>query len=332
VSDCISIRYDRPAPCDEWLGVCLCCPYATYFHTPEWAMLFSAYTKGAFQPFPRIITFSDNRRALVPLSYKRHAKGFLKTFLSSPAGTFGGWIARQPLTIGHTKALSNYLQSFSNIVWRENPYDPVLKDIDIKHSTNDFTQTINLQCDYDTIFTAASRAHHKAVRKAIREGVTIVEAKSMEDWQHHFTSYQASLKRWEQAGTIKKRLMPYKWELFRLIAEKPTAHRTLWLAKHNGIIASSVVCFYWNKHAVAWHGSAFEEYFDVRPNNLLYQHMIQDAHKRGYHWFDCNTPGDLQGVIEFKDHLGTERKTSRVLDKSGLVKTIYRGLFDLFHT
>jgi len=331
VSDCISIRYDRPASTEEWLDICTCCSYATYFHTPEWAELISTYTGGTIQPFPRIVTFSDNTTALVPLSYSRHIHGLLKTYVSSPAGTFGGWIARQPLTIVHTKALIDYMQSFGNIVWRENPYDPVLKDVAINHSSYDFTQTINLQCDYGTIFKTASRAHHKAVRKATREEVTIVEAATIEDWQHHFAAYQASLERWKQAGTIKKRLKPYTWELFRLIAEKPPEHRTLWLAMHNDSIVSSVVCFYWNKHAVAWHGSAFAEHFNVRPNNLLYEHMIHDAYKRGYHWFDCNTPGGLQGVIEFKSNLGTEKKTSRFVDKKGPFKTICRGLIDLIY-
>jgi lipid II:glycine glycyltransferase (peptidoglycan interpeptide bridge formation enzyme) len=90
-------------------------------------------------------------------------------------------------------------------------------------------------------------------------------------------------------------------------------------------VAASVICFYWNNHAVAWHGAAFEEFFDLRPNNLLYDHMIRSAFHQGYQWFDCNPAGGLAGVIAFKDNLGALRMQSRIVDQSSLVKKT--GLF-----
>jgi len=312
---------------DEWHSIAEACPYATYFHSPYWARVFSEYSHKTIQPYPRLITFSDNRTALIPLSYQQHAHGLIKTYLSSPAGTFGGWIADAPLTADHAHLLVDYMLSMSNIVWRENPYDTVLNDSVIPQSTDDFTQTVELRLrSWDDILASASRAHHKAVKKAEHAGLTVTQAINIEDWEQHYAAYQASMARWNKAGTTKKRMRPYGWDLFRLMYELPVHHRILWTARCSGAVAASVLCFYWNNHAVAWHGAAYEEFFNLRPNNLLYQSMMQDAHTRGFSWFDCNTPGGLKGVAEFKEHLGTIKLKSRLVDKCGAIKTLYRML------
>jgi hypothetical protein len=327
MSSRLTIVRNEPASDDAWLNACNNCSYATYFHTPHWAHVFASYTHGATSPSPRLITFSDNKTAIVPLSYSKHAGGLIKTWLSSPAGTFGGWISGDHLTSGHTQLLIDYMLSFSNIVWRENPYDTVLQELVIPKATNDFTQTVSLRLrSWADILASASRAHHKAVKKAEQAGVVVTQAHSITDWEQHYTAYQSSMERWNKAGTTKKRVKPYTWDIFRLMYELPPEQRILWLAQCNGDVAASVLCFYWNNHAVAWHGAAHEEYFAIRPNNLLYQSMIQDAHIRGFHWFDCNPAGGLKGVVEFKDHLGTQRIQSRMVDKSGVIKTLYRML------
>jgi hypothetical protein len=311
----IRIVHDSSASQELWTEVASACQYATFFHTPEWADIFFKYSAGRIRPCPRIVTFEDNRSAIIPLSCKQYLHGTFNCHLSSPAGTFGGWISRDNLTPLHTRALVDYMLKRDNVAWRENPYDPFLNTITLPGATEEFTQVIDLTQDASAVHNAASRAHAKALRKARREGVVIREADGISDWERHFKAYELSLVRWEKAGTRKKRLKPYTWDLFKIIFEKKPMYRKLWCACYKGSIAASVLCFYWNNHAVAWHGAALEEFFSVRPNNLLYQHMIDHAREMGYRWFDCNTPGGLKGVIEFKDNLGTLRLKSRFLNK-----------------
>jgi hypothetical protein len=324
----IRIVDDVSASTELWKGVAEACPYATFFHTPEWADIFFKYTAGRIRPSPRAIIFEDNLSAVIPLCCKEYLRGAFHSHLSSPAGTFGGWISGDNLTPRHTRALVDYMLKQGDIAWRENPYDPFLHTIPIPGSTDEFTQTIDLTQGADALFNAASRAHAKALRKAIREGVTIREADGITDWERHFKAYELSLVRWEKAGTAKKRAKPYSWDLFNIIFEKKPFYRKLWCACYKGAIAASVLCFYWNKHAVAWHGAALDEFFGVRPNNLLYQHMIDHAREMGYRWFDCNTPGGLKGVVDFKDNLGTQRLKSRYIyitsKKMKLLQTIKR--------
>jgi hypothetical protein len=217
-----------------------------------------------------------------------------------------------------------------NVSWRENPYDPLLHEVDIPGSVDEFTQIVDLTPSAENNQNAPTRAHAKALRKAVREGVTIHEAESLSHWKEHFRIYEESLVRWEKAGTAKKRFRPYTWDLFKIILDINPACRKLWYAEYKGAMAASVLCFYWNRHAVSWHGGAREEFFGVRPNNLLYQHMIDHARKNGFRWFDCNTPGGLQGVIEFKDNLGTQRIRSRFVDKVSKRKKLGQMIRRLF--
>jgi hypothetical protein len=328
--DSIRIIDDSRASAEYWEETAVACDYATFFHTPAWADVFFRYTGGRLRPAARKIVFEDGRSALIALSGREYAHGAFRQFLSASAGTFGGWISRDSLDRVHSLKLVDYLLGLKNIAWRENPYDPYLSAIDIAGSVEEFTQTIDLTPGGEKNQNAPTRAHAKALRKAVREGVTIHEAEDLSDWEEHFRIYEESLVRWEKSGTAKKRFIPYTWDLFKIIFDKNPACRKLWYARYKGSMAASVLCFYWNRHAVAWHGGAREEFFNVRPNNLLYQHLIDHARKSGFHWFDCNTPGGLQGVIEFKDNLGTQRKRSRFLDKASKGKRLVQKIRRMF--
>ena len=320
----IRIIDDFCASRTQWQETCDACPYATYFHTPEWAELFSAYTRGRLKPVTRKITFDDHRSVIVPLCRIDYVHGVFKIYQSAAAGTFGGWISVDPLGVAHAQTLVEYMLGLGNISWRENPYDPCLREVAIPGSIDDFTQTIDLTKSAAQLIAASSRAHVKALNKARREGVTVKEAEGIDDWLCHYTAYEQSLVRWKNAGTAKKLVKPYTWELFNAIFEKKSPHCKLWCARYKEKIAASVLCFYWNRHAVAWHGAGLEEFFEKRPNNLLYQHIVFHARDNGFSWFDCNTPGGLKGVVEFKDHLGTQRLKSRIVDKISFLRKILR--------
>ena len=66
---------------------------ATYFHSPEWADIWSQHTHGRTRPEPKLVTFSDGRQALLPLCFERRFGGLLSRYVSSPEATFGGWPA-----------------------------------------------------------------------------------------------------------------------------------------------------------------------------------------------------------------------------------------------
>ena len=51
----------------------------------------------------------DGERALLPMSVRRGARGLVRSYHSSAAGTYGGWLTERPLSDEHADTLSNYL-------------------------------------------------------------------------------------------------------------------------------------------------------------------------------------------------------------------------------
>ena len=79
---------------------------------------------GAGRPQPLLASFDDGRRALLPVSLELAASGEVRRALSSPAGTYGGWIAGEPLGTDHAEVLAALLRTrWPGLAWRANPFD-----------------------------------------------------------------------------------------------------------------------------------------------------------------------------------------------------------------
>src|SRR4030095_5310926 len=117
----ISIVDIRSASPVEWDEIWNLCEYATYYHSRKWAEIWNIYTLGAMRPDPKLVTFEDGKKALLPISCETRNKGLVKNYISSPAGTYGGWISSDRLTLDHAVRLSNFLtNTLGNLYWRIN--------------------------------------------------------------------------------------------------------------------------------------------------------------------------------------------------------------------
>jgi hypothetical protein len=317
----------RRAERDEWENTCRGCDYATFFHTPRWVDFFGQANGGAMVPAPETITFSDGTSAILPMACRRYRGGIVQLYWSMPAHMFGGWLSIDALTVEHAKLLAGYLQGLPDLVWRENPYDPILKSVELSSAREDFTQMIDLSEGFESAAQRFDYAHRKAVKKALAAGVSVAEAVRFEEWESYFKLYDASRARWQERNLL--RWEGYSRPLFKAIYESAPSGRKLWLARVKGVPASGILCFYWNRHAVAWHGAGGAEFFMHRPNNLLYEHAIRHAAGAGYRWFDCNPSAGLAGVIEFKKHLGAIPLRSRIVEKKSSVRRLAKHLRDL---
>jgi len=299
-----------------WDAAARACPYATFFHSSHWAAVFCEYTGNAMEPSGRLITFSDRKTAVLTLCRQKKA-GILTSFVSSPAGTYGGWVSADELGEEHTRLLAKRLAAFGNIEWRENPFDPVLRTVEIPASVDDFTQTADLRNGFEAAYARWSRCHVRSKKKAHGFGVTVRQASDINDWKRHYECYRWLRRRWVKATS------DYRWRLFKLLYDAQSPHIILWLAERGDKLLSSVVCFYWNKHAVAWHGAASPEDFAIRANHLMYYEIMKDAAQNGYHWFDMNPSGGNQGVVEFKAHMGMSKIRSRIIiRRKGLLRIL----------
>jgi len=302
----LSITEIRKAYPDEWDEIWQQCDYATYFQSREWAELWSLYSGGKMQPNPLLICFSDSKRLLMPFTDQRTCGGLIKLHISSPAGTYGGWISKDAISKDHAGLVCSYFnKKIANLVWRLNPYDALSKTIVLsgfRVSYDDETQMLHLTNGFEAISGQWAKGRgsiERKARKARKEGVEIRLASSHADWEAYYGVYEDSLRRWAEAASQR-----YGPGLFQAISHSASGFVKLWLAIYNDTVIAGALCFYSKRHAVYWHGAALEEFFPLRATNLLMHEIIRNACEQGYHWFDFNPSGGLEGVKAFKKSFG----------------------------
>jgi len=328
----IAITNIREASSDEWDTIWRACEYATYFHSREWAEIWNVYSDRKIQPHPLLITFSDSKSALLPLTKQNRLKGLISVYLSSSAGTFGGWISQDRIGLSHAELLGDYLTGkLGNLIWRINPYDKsatCLLKKGLKIDCFDETQMLFLNKGFEETckqWTKEQTSLIRAVRKAQKEGVTVKLADTRSDWQTYYRIYEDSLRRWG------KRLDEgYDLRLFETLFTRRSPYIKLWLAMNNGVTLAGALCFYANRHAVYWHGAALEKYLNLRPVNLLMFEIIKDACDNRYSWFDFNPSGGYKGVVAFKNSFGPALLPCPVIERSTALYKIVKMAGRLF--
>lgn len=305
---------------DIWLQFCKESPYATFFHTPYWAQVFEKVNRRC-KAIAKGFVFDSQVKAILPAVTKWNLFPFLKSIAIMPATTFGGWISKGTLKEEEERIINFHFQKYKNIVIRENPYNPFKLAPEKLECIEDFTWVINLERGYKAAWENATDGHRNAVRNAIKKNLNILIGEDLSQWQSYYDIYLNSIKRWKEKKLF--RGVSYNWDFFLALKNLDPSLRKLWLVKHNEKYIAGIICFYWNRHCVVWHGAALREYFSYYPNNFLYDRAIEDAAKNEYIWFDCNPSGGLEGVNNFKKYLGAKPLRSRVFVKySTLLKVI----------
>jgi lipid II:glycine glycyltransferase (peptidoglycan interpeptide bridge formation enzyme) len=313
----IKISNIRPANHSEWDRTWEECDYATYFQSREWAEIWENYTNGKCSPKAKIIVFSDGKKVVLPLSVEKQLNGLSTCYVSSPAGTFGGWISLDNLSEIHVYHLTNYLiTKCKNLIWRINPYNNISSHIISVKNQLDETHFLDLRQGFDATYKKNTKGNARAVNKAKREGVSIKSASNIEDWLLYYQIYENSLLRWGDQASSR-----YSKSLFEEMFQKNSPNIKLWLAVYQEKIIAGAVCFYAKKHAAYWHGAALSDFFNLRPVNLLMWEAIKDASDRKFSWFDFNPSGKNEGVRAFKRSFGAASLDCSII-RSNRISTV----------
>jgi hypothetical protein len=299
----------------EWDDVARSALYATFFHSPVWAALCCNLYQNA-SPVCSKLTFTDQVTLYLPSILEKKLFGTINRYFSMPCGTYGGFIyyPDSRVTPDHIREGLGYLFKKDNWVMRENPFDPVMQYSEYGERTDDFTQCLTIDSGYAAFESGTDYAHRKNIKKAMHAGVKVEVTEDWNRWVEYYTVYEKSISRWEKKKLSRRSFYPL--EFIKKIFDIDPKYRKLWIATCNGKIASGIICFYWNRHAVAWHGAGDQEFFFARPNNLLYDKAIHHACSNNYLWFDCNPSGGFEGVIQFKKFLGTQMMPAGLISYS----------------
>jgi hypothetical protein len=295
------MRCLKKPPTDLWEKVARECEYATFFHTPTWARIIEK-SLPCFRIGTKAYILEDGTNVILPLMVR--GLPYRKKYCSMVPGVYGGPIAGRKLTTSEVDLIFSDLcrLGVSRIDVTGNPM------IDFSLSANyrcreDFTHILDLDKGFDGICKGFAGGNKGRARKAARMGVEVTVANSLEDYQEYYKVYQDSLRRWGKGATSS-----YSFELFRNIFEAKNSDIRLWIASVKGRTVAGVLVLYCNNHAVYWHGSSLEEYFEYCASNLLHVEIIKDTCNKGYRYYDFNPSGGHEGVAKFKKSFGAEQR------------------------
>jgi hypothetical protein len=294
----ITVKRIRVASKREWDRLWSRCEYSTFFHSREWAEVWQIYRGGRFRPLPLIFKFSDRTQGLLPLTWYEPER----MYFSSPAFTYGGLVSLDKIDIRHLEAAAKFVQAtLGRVFIRTNPFTENNSTGTAKLPfQDDETHVVCLNNTVDHLFRQWSRGHRSGAAKARREGVTVGVASCLEDWRSYYAMYESSLERWGDRVSLS-----YGWRLFEVMQYLNSSNIKLWLASYRDMPIAGALCFYAKKHVVYWHGAALQEYFHLRPVQLLFHEIIRHAVENGSSWFDFNPSGGHKGVKSFKERFGT---------------------------
>lgn len=299
------------ASASEWDSAWSNCHYATFYHSRKWFDLWCDYNRG-LTPEPVIIKFSDGKKAMIPLARKTAYSGIVSTLITSPVGTYGGWISSDALEIHHACLLVEYLLSRKSIRWRINPVDintPVFSPTSVvtgiagagmSNISMDYTHVVDTTVGFDTVEAAISKSNLRSVRRAFRLGIEVFEAESEKEWADYFNIYGDALQRWGENATSN-----YHLSLFERIRRIGSPDVQLRLAVYKNKPIAGVLFLKSAKHVSIWHAATRTDSLHLSPSNILAYFALEEACRTGKTWFDFNPSGGHTGVAHNKERFGT---------------------------
>jgi hypothetical protein len=294
------IKTIRNATAEEWDSIVNTVDTALYFQTREWFEIWASYA--GFASDTKLIIFENGKQVLLPYAHIKLLKGAVKAHFLSPKG-IGGFVARDKLTESETGELFRALPRPLLAHYVFNPFDNIT-DTASGMGDVDHTQVLHLSKGFSAIYENFSEGHSRAIRKGLRQGITVERVTRKEDWKSYFELYQDTLARWAEKTTNR-----YSWKLFEIMHGKKTGGIVLWMAKLNGTPLSGALCFYHNSHVAYWHGATSQDSLGIlNAAHVLHSHIIHDACAQGYSFYDFMPSGRLPGVVEFKRRFSPERR------------------------
>jgi hypothetical protein len=234
-------------------------------------------------------------------------RGPLRWLLSTFEGCFGGFIADGPVSPDEAAQIYQHACSMSTYTFHmlDNPLAPPLPDtVTSKMSAlvHETTYTLMLDADFATIFSRFSRSRRAAYRSGIKKGVQIHLATSLDDYRAYYASYRDAVDRWGENENF-----GYQWHVFEQIyalSQSYPEQIKLWLMIVNEQIVGGRLFFYWNQQVSFWTGTAHRDFLNHHVIPVADTEIIRDAIDRGYCYFDFNTSGFNQGMVEYKRRFG----------------------------
>lgn len=301
-------------PCPEalWRQLCLEDQTCTFYQTPDWLQVTAAYLRAQGGLYAEVEVAplcleTQEGKVVLPLLRRRRYGAWIHfaPFGTYSAPLFAGVLSKQ------AKAEVAHALSTLNVLLPSSPFTP--NAVQVGQVLPYAVQAVNLvNLDPANPMRDWEEGQQRRVRVSRRSGVTIRRAVDEKDWRQYYALYEESLARWGENTTS-----VYSYALFDALRQRldDPERMSLWLAEvpmaalsgsGDSVIAAGYLTFYHNRHVVPWHGAGSKEMFRFGVTQALFHHMMADAARRGFTYFDLTGSSGLRGVAAFKSRFGTQ--------------------------
>ncbi len=296
----VAVQPVNPARCKDWDGSLTRHPDHSFFHSAAWArVLESTY---GFTPAYFAINNGDGLQSLLPLmevdSWLTGRRGIALPFtddchpLSSDDDSFGR-LVKSAVDYGRARAW-RYIEFRGGRGLFEGA-SPALSF---------YNHRLNLLNDEDLMFARLGASARRAVRKAVKSGVTVEISRSL-DAIRAFHALQCKTRKTHG-------LPPQSFAFFQNIHEHILAQNRgiVVLARYEGHVVAAAVYFHLGRQAIYKYGASDRSFQRLRGNNLVMWEAIKWHASNGCTTLDLGrTSLANEGVRRFKLGWGVEEKT-----------------------
>jgi CelD/BcsL family acetyltransferase involved in cellulose biosynthesis len=302
---------------ERWASFVERVPGASPFHHPSWARLLADCY--GYQAFALVVEDGDGVAAGMPVIEIRSVLR-RRRWISLPFTDYSPPLARDPRLIPSLVAeleAERKAEGVSRVQIRA-----PLEGLPVRREPAGFVHVLPLASDPARVFRRFQRSQvQQRIAKAEREGVILRRGSSKADLARTF--YQLHLETRRRLGVPiqPRRFFELLWE--RIVAP---GRGFVLLAYSNGIPIAGALFLAWNGTITYKYSASRQEFWKLRPNNLVIWDAIRWGCENGFHTFDFGRtePGN-DGLRSFKRGWGTTEVTLSYSTLSGRPPTEARG-------
>jgi CelD/BcsL family acetyltransferase involved in cellulose biosynthesis len=294
---------------ERWASFVERVPGALPFHHPSWArMIADCY---GYQPFALVLGDGDGVAAGMPVLEIRSLLG-RRRWISLPFTDYSPPLARDARLLPSLFAALDAARKAERISRVE--IRAPMEGLPVRREPAGFWHVLRLASDATSVFRTFQRSQvQQRIAKAEREGVTVRRGSSRDDLTQTFYELHLETRRRLGVPIQPRRYFELLWE--RILAP---GRGFVLLAYWNSIPVAGAVFLAWNGAITYKYSASRQEFWKLRPNNLVIWNAIRWGCENGFHTFDFGrTEPWNDGLRCFKRGWGTAEVTLSYSTLSG---------------
>ena len=278
---------------------------ATFYHTGTWIeSLARAFPSMRFQ----CLAAKSGSEITGYLPFFVLRKGPFGAVWSLPFGTYGG-----PVSLGDEDVRRSLVGAYAALRKRRGIHEIGLVDFSNRVCDRPFraeeaaTHLIKLEGNFDDVWDRAfEKSKRRQTRKALREGLTVAEARSIEEVSRYYEIYVQRVEKWNEG-------FRYPEKLFAELFTRGKGAVKLFVARLGDELLGGHLNFYFKDAVIAWNGVARDTADGTQASTLLYSECVRHACQNGYRSYNLGSSLGKRSLIDYKESLGGVSYTYRTV-------------------